>query len=129
MCVFKVANPRNNGDIKPPRVAAVERESGRGGHAYLEESVLGPMFPGHNREEEMSVMVSALTHVVSGEVSNWRAGGDLSSSGGDVGAKRGRQEEGGRSSSGGEQFSESSSRVCRAYSDFSPGGSSSNIRG
>lgn len=91
-----------------------------------DEALLGPMFLGHNREEEMSVMVAALTHVVSGEVSDWKCYGD---GGGDVGEKRQRVEERGGGCGGGMMLSESVSRACSAYGDFSLGGTSSNIRG
>ncbi|KAM7523636.1 hypothetical protein LguiA_013538 [Lonicera macranthoides] len=61
------------------------------------ESILGPMFLGHNREEEMAVMVSALTHVVSGGNGGGGSEGHPTEghmrSGGGVGEKRGRGEE------------------------------------
>lgn len=68
MYVLTVANPRDKGNIK---VVGDKRE-------ILDEEIINnttlimsmPMiqFPGLNREREMSAMVSALTHVVSGDV-------------------------------------------------------------
>lgn len=114
MCVFKVADRRNSGKSPTPRDEGLYRINGL-------ESVLGPMFTGHNREEEMAVMVSALTHVVSGGTGGsegdstaeymWEGGG------GGVGEKRGRGDESGVDG-----------RVCRANGDFSIG-VSNNIRG
>ena len=90
-----------------------------------------PMLSGLNREREMSAMVSALTHVVSGEVpfgfvdesdlTQSLASGSGSGSGSGssigVGHKRGRQEEA------------PSTRLSRAFDDFTLEGSSSSIRG
>ncbi|KAL3844953.1 hypothetical protein ACJIZ3_002356 [Penstemon smallii] len=63
MCVFKMANPR---DEKDPRKRGESIESER--NELLE--LISPMFPRLNREEEMSAMVSALAHVVAGGVTN-----------------------------------------------------------
>ncbi|KAL2240179.1 ethylene-responsive transcription factor ABR1-like [Sesamum indicum] len=119
MCVFKVANQREdfyrgeNGD---------EDEVFDGRNELL-ESLVSPMLSGMNREQEMSAMVSALAHVVAGDVSEDAVEGVAAAGGSGAGGgssssacKRGRDE---LSSGGGDQqFSDSSvSRVCRGYSD------------
>ncbi|KAM7523635.1 hypothetical protein LguiA_013537 [Lonicera macranthoides] len=113
MCLFKVADRRNSGKSPTPRDEGLYGINGL-------ESVLGPMFLGHNREEEMAVMVSALTHVASGGTGS--SEGDLTGGymwGGGasgVGEKRGRGEESGVDG-----------RVSSANADFSIG-VSNNIR-
>ncbi|PIN11453.1 hypothetical protein CDL12_15943 [Handroanthus impetiginosus] len=114
MCVFKVANLRE----KNPRKRG---EDGQGNESM--NSFVSPMI---NREEEMSVMVSALAHVVAGEVEEAAAGssGGGAGGGGDGGGsssacKRGREEESGV----GEDIFESA-KVCRPYSDFYIGNAS-----
>ncbi|PRQ49105.1 putative transcription factor AP2-EREBP family [Rosa chinensis] len=81
-----------------------------------------------DREREMSAMVSALTHVVTGEEqsrfdvvngSDSPAGNGLC---GAVGSKREREEEGG---GGGQNMFESVSRLCRTFGDFPQQGSPS----
>ncbi|CAI9763190.1 unnamed protein product [Fraxinus pennsylvanica] len=98
-----------------------------------ENDVLGSLFsPGFNREQEMSAMVAALTHVVAGDANKEvvEASGGGGSGGGrgcggteaasstsawawSVGDKRGREDQ------MNEQISEPVTTVCRAYSDFS----------
>ncbi|CAI9780967.1 unnamed protein product [Fraxinus pennsylvanica] len=113
MCVFKVANSRPNNSQSTRRNDRLES-----------------LLPGFNREEEMSAMVSALSHVVAGNVSQEVAqpadGGGAAVSGGSspacslgVGDKRKREE----NSSSHEQVSESVARVCSAYNNFTIGGS------
>ncbi|KAA8546957.1 hypothetical protein F0562_003386 [Nyssa sinensis] len=124
ICLFKVANSRNSGKCARLPTRGEERETDgiEGGIHVLLESVVAPMISGYNREREMSAMVSALTHVVAGEVTQDDiVGGTVTSytasdSGAcsvsslwGVGEKRGREEEGGG------QFSESVSRISRAY--------------
>lgn len=125
MCVFKVANSRNYG--KGDRVH-------EGGRMVAEM----PVFSGHSREIETSVMVFALTRVVSGEVTDQdlvnqsvvTGGGDGGSSSSSasmrgVGEKRGREEE-----DSGISFSESFGRVSTARTgDFSVGSSLSSLKG
>ncbi|KAJ8544087.1 hypothetical protein K7X08_028598 [Anisodus acutangulus] len=91
MCFHKVANSRDN-FIRRRRHDEEEINS---------TDVFETMFWGNiNREEEMSVMVSALTHVVAGEVNHQEQnqnGGDennnlFSSVSSGVGEKRGRHE-------------------------------------
>lgn len=93
MCAFKVADRRNSG--KSPPSARDKGIYGLGNNAL--ESMLGPIYLGHNREEEMAVMVSALTHVVSGGDGGGGSEGDPMAGymwdGGGVGEKRGRGEE------------------------------------
>ncbi|XP_016473785.2 ethylene-responsive transcription factor ABR1 [Nicotiana tabacum] len=86
MCILKVANFRNKAIYKPRNINV--------------------MFSGINREEEMSVMVSALTRVVRGEdkvlsqgegcdigAANSGVSPSLYSISGGVGEKRGREEQ------------------------------------
>ncbi|XP_059642896.1 ethylene-responsive transcription factor ABR1-like [Cornus florida] len=145
-CVFKVANPRNSGGnlVRLP-MRGEERETDHGGlggdgiNAMLES----PMFSRDIREREMAAMVSALTHVVSGEVSEGGLVSEGDVSGNNVasnvtsstspstststslwgvGEKRDREE------GSGAHFSQSVARVCRAYGDISlHHGSSSNL--
>ncbi|OIT39390.1 PREDICTED: ethylene-responsive transcription factor ABR1-like [Nicotiana attenuata] len=87
MCMLKVANFRNKANYKPIR----DDEAGN----------INVMFSGINREEEMSVMVSALTRVVRGEdkVLNQGDGGDVAANnwnsniGAGVGEKREREDQ------------------------------------
>lgn len=92
------------------------RGSGGGGGIVASSSMLLRL----DREREMSAMVSALTHVVTGEEQTHEVDG-LNSSPGGVGSKRGREDDGG----GGEHVTESVSRLCRAFGDFPQQGSSS----
>lgn len=55
-------------------------------------SLFSPMLYGFNREQEMSVMVSALAHVVAG-VGEAAAGGSGSGGGSSSACKRGREEQ------------------------------------
>ncbi|KAI3461977.1 hypothetical protein Pfo_018640 [Paulownia fortunei] len=125
MCVLKVANPRENN----PRKRGENRERNElfeGGNES--NSLVSPMFSGPNRQQEMSAMVSALAHVVAGDVSreavemaDGAAGGVGGGGGGSSSAcKRGREEP----SSMTEQFPESAARACRSYTDFSIGNTS-----
>ncbi|CAI8598799.1 unnamed protein product [Vicia faba] len=57
MCMFKVANPRDK---------VIKRELN---DPTLSSEMVFP-FPGMNRDREMSAMISALTHIVSGDVPN-----------------------------------------------------------
>lgn len=96
MCILKVANFRNKANYKP-----IKDDEARN---------INVMFSGINREEEMSVMVSALTRVVRGEdkVLNQGEGCDnigaansgfspsLNAISGVVGEKRGREEQSGQ---------------------------------
>lgn len=100
-----------------------------------------PIFSGMMREREMSVMVSALTHVVSGKVPGGlmddglgltpsvasTSGASYSSGSSYIGVeqKREREVEGG---DGGE-FCEPATSRFRAFGDFTHGGSSSGPRG
>ncbi|KAK9011759.1 hypothetical protein V6N11_039841 [Hibiscus sabdariffa] len=105
------------------------------------------------REREMSVMVSALTHVVAGDVpaddeelsGNENSGGfgstniglwsnDINSSVGFGGQKRGREEEedgatgsGGRGRGGGAMAVESVAKLCTHFCNFPHGGSSAAV--
>lgn len=104
MCVFKVANSRHYGRGARMRDEEGGREVVHEGAGTVAE--MRPMFSGHSREVETSVIVSALTRVVSGEVtqdlvsqsvvSGGGGGGGSSSSSASmrsVGEKRGREEE------------------------------------
>lgn len=88
-----------------------------GGNVIL-DSMLSPMFSGLNKEQEMSVMVSALAHVVAGDdVSEEAVEGAAGRGGGGGGSssacKRGREDQ---QSSVIEQLPESVARVCRGFS-------------
>lgn len=116
MCVLKVANARKS--EQRLRVEGVRDDEMDGGAAS------GVMFPGHNREREMSAMVTALTNVVAGHVSDDlvnQTGSDpcclLGSCSWGAGHKRGRDDQG--------HVSESVSTISRAFGDLSHGGSSS----
>ncbi|KAA8530968.1 hypothetical protein F0562_005665 [Nyssa sinensis] len=137
MCVVKLATSRNSGNGGRTLMGIVERGTdgliSEDGIVTL-ESAVAPMISGYSREREMSAMVSALTRVVAGEVTEDLinqadiGGGSTvtsstmasssSTSLWAVGEKRGREDMGGR------QFPESVSTVCRAYGDISLGGSS-----
>lgn len=113
----------------------------KGGREVVHEGAgtvaeMRPVFSGHSREVETSVMVSALTRVVSGEVtqdlvsqsvvSGGGGGGSSSSSASmrGIGEKRGREEEDSGS------FSEIVfARASTAYGEFPVGGSSSSLKG
>lgn len=146
MCMPKVANPRDKRELttraegdeirevdewlfyRPYQTTQSGSTSG-GAPAML--SVL-------NREREMSAMVSALTHVVSGEVADESdltpsvpsppSGTSYSSSSPlvEVGRKREREDEG-----GGGELREPVTKLCTAFGDFTHGGSgsSSGVRG
>ncbi|CAI9766984.1 unnamed protein product [Fraxinus pennsylvanica] len=117
MCVFKVANSRKNSAQSTRRNDPLES-----------------LLSGFDREQEMSAMVSALAHVVAGNVSQEAAqpgdsdsrGGGAAVSGGSstsacslgVGDKRKREE-----NSSHEQASASVATVYRAYNDFTIGDS------
>lgn len=116
MCVLKVANARKS--EQRLRVEGVRDDEMDAGAAS------GVMFPGHNREREMSAMVTALTNVVAGHVSDDlvnQTGSDpcclLGSCSWGAGHKRGRDDQG--------HVSESVSTISRAFGDLSHGGSSS----
>ncbi|CAL5368118.1 unnamed protein product [Camellia sinensis] len=119
MC-FKVANSRKSGKSSVRLRGGLEEEQER----ERDELLYGYQY---SREMEMSVMVSALTHVVSGgdltrdnditgDGGGGGGGGGGSSS---VGEKRGREQDG-----RGGGISEPVARVCTAYADFPFGGSS-----
>ncbi|KAI3451048.1 hypothetical protein Pfo_007713 [Paulownia fortunei] len=121
MCLFKVANPRED---FYPRKRGENREGNElfDGENSVLESLISPMLSGLNREQEMSAMVSALAHVVAGDVSEEAVEGGAAGGGGGGGSgssssacKRGRDEQ--------SSVSESVARVCRAYSDFAIGSS------
>ncbi|KAG6721749.1 hypothetical protein I3842_03G127100 [Carya illinoinensis] len=149
MCMPKVAPPRNKRE-HTRRVGVDETEvdewllnqsyqtTQTGPSTGAEMEV--PMFSGMMREMEMSVMVSALTHVVSGKVPGGlmddglgltpslasTSGASYSSGSSYIGVeqKRGREVEGG---DGGE-FCEPATSRFRASGDFTHGGSSSGLR-
>ncbi|KAL6225353.1 hypothetical protein ACLB2K_004203 [Fragaria x ananassa] len=149
MCSLKVANPSRDRDDDRAAVAGQGNEtpqteeqrdlieewllfepllfsqqqrrgSGGGGGIVASSSMLLRL----DREREMSAMVSALTHVVTGEEQTHEVDG-LNSSPGGVGSKRGREDDGGGGGGGGEHVTESVSRLCRAFGDFPQQGSSS----
>ena len=62
-CVLKVANPKEKGNEVDDNKELILFHEG-----IMNNPTLSRLFPGLNREREMSAMVSALTHVVSGEV-------------------------------------------------------------
>ncbi|KAF7134916.1 hypothetical protein RHSIM_Rhsim08G0004400 [Rhododendron simsii] len=131
MCVFKMANSRYYGRGVRVRGEEGGREAVHEGAGTAAE--MGPVFSEHSREVETSVMVSALTRVVSGEVTQdlvsqsvVSGGGGSSSSSASmrgVGEKRGRHED---EDSG--SFSEIFARASTAYEDFPVGGSSSSLK-
>lgn len=105
MYMLKVANPRKSSEL------GKEKFDDDGVNNAL-DSLISPLLSGLNREQEMSAMVSALAHVVAGDVVE---GGAAAVSGG--ACKRGREE----------QPSESAvTRFCRGFSDFSVGTTASN---
>ena len=67
MCIEKVANPQEKGN-KVVEKRELELDERINNNNSTLSSSMHMIFPGLNREEEMSAMVSALTHVVSGEV-------------------------------------------------------------
>ncbi|XAR62257.1 hypothetical protein NMG60_11016951 [Bertholletia excelsa] len=106
MCSLKVANPRDSGhyasfpatgntDEEEPPPQAQPQEPAQ----QLADPTPGPsMFSGYGRSREMSAMVTALTHVVSGgRHGNWNYRPDMSgagmASGSWAGQKRGREED------------------------------------
>ncbi|GMY11206.1 ethylene-responsive transcription factor ERF110-like [Fagus crenata] len=132
----KVANPRDKRELHIPRGVEEVDADQEEWLLYQQQqqphtqSGRVPMLSGLNRQREMSAMVSALTHVVSGEVpfgfvdesdltqslASGSGSGSGSSSSIGVGHKRGRQEEA------------PSTRLSRAFDDFTLEGSSSSIR-
>ncbi|KAH0682148.1 hypothetical protein KY289_019900 [Solanum tuberosum] len=96
MCIFKVANYRKKGNYKAIIRDDEEEEGG------INNNNINVMFSGNiNREEEMSVMVSALTRVITGEDrilnqennNNIIGSSSLNEFSGGVGEKRGREEQ------------------------------------
>ncbi|TMW90404.1 hypothetical protein EJD97_015723 [Solanum chilense] len=100
MCIFKVANYRKKGNYKAIIRDDEEEESG-----INNNNNINVMFSGNiNREEEMSVMVTALTRVITGEDrilnqennnhnNNIIGSSSLNEFSGGVGEKRGREEQ------------------------------------
>nr|UDM84173.1 ERF transcription factor [Juglans regia] len=148
MCMPKVAHPRNKRE-HTGRIGVDETEvdewllnyqtTQTGPSTGAEMEV--PMFSGMMREREMSMMVSALTHVVSGKVPGGlmddhglgltpsvasTSGASYSSGSSYIGVeqKREREVEGG---DGGE-FCEPATSRFRAFGDYTHGGSSSGPR-
>lgn len=81
MCLLKVANQRDSGEyIRPPFRAADNSDSGGNDNSYpvADRAAQNPtsMFPGYGSNREMSQMVTALTHVVSGQrqAADWGIG-------------------------------------------------------
>lgn len=77
MCVLKVANQRDSGErIRPPYTAADNSDSGGNGSNYSAVQSPRAVFPGYGGNREMSEMVTALTHVVSGQrpAADWGIG-------------------------------------------------------
>ncbi|KAK6125743.1 hypothetical protein DH2020_040517 [Rehmannia glutinosa] len=114
MCVLKVANSRK--DFYPKK--RDEIENNRDENELFLDSLVLPMVSGLNREQEMSAMVSALAHVVAGDVTQGgasTAGGGGGGSSSSSACKRGRDDE--------HYYSDQShvARVCRGYSDFAIG--------
>lgn len=111
MCEIKVANRRE--DLYGNR--------GERGDAHevfdvshsdnVLDSLVSPLLSGLDREKEMSAMVSALAHVVAGDVS----GGQTAMEGGVSGGDEQRN-------SGDQQRPESVATVSRGYTDFPIGG-------
>ncbi|XP_050292482.1 ethylene-responsive transcription factor ERF110-like [Quercus robur] len=141
MCMPKVANPRDKRELHTDEGAdnidhdewflyQPHTQSGSVGLGATTRTL--PMFSGlMNRETEMSAMVSALTHVVSGDVpfglvdeshfTSTLASASDSASGSSyigVGQKRGRDEDGGK------DLREPFTRLSRAFGDFKLEGSS-----
>ncbi|XP_042495800.1 ethylene-responsive transcription factor ABR1-like [Macadamia integrifolia] len=154
MCLLKVANPGDTGEYERYSTMVDEGDTDEGSSQQpppplppppllssspLQQGIVtvsaASMFSGYNQEREMSAMVSALTHVVSGgglmyqsDFSSYVPSTSLgsasaaslspsyitisSSSWGSVGQKRGRDEE----TSG--QLSDSLMRLYRGFGDF-----------
>ncbi|KAM1068205.1 hypothetical protein ACFX1Q_000169 [Malus domestica] len=121
--VLKVANSRGNND---QRADGQGGQRGRGGAGSgILVSATSSMLLHLDREREMSVMVSALTHVVAGDDDEVAAAAPAcgnsdsgTSSWGSVGTKRGREEEEGGSGRGGAPLFESVIRLCRTFGEF-----------
>ncbi|XP_049354472.1 ethylene-responsive transcription factor ABR1-like [Solanum verrucosum] len=101
MCIFKVANYRKKGNYKAI-IRDDEEEEGGINNNNNNNNNINVMFSGNiNREEEMSVMVSALTRVITGEDrilnqennNNIIGSSSLNEFSGGVGEKRGREEQ------------------------------------
>ncbi|XP_073024384.1 ethylene-responsive transcription factor ABR1-like [Primulina eburnea] len=113
MCVFKVANPKEN----------IRQSGGNDDRDELFESGnrldFMPMLSGLNREQEMSAMVSALARVVAGDndgaLADGGGGGGSGGAGSSSTSKRGREELG---SIDADEFSESIGAVYGEYRDF-----------
>nr|QNI23896.1 AP2/ERF transcription factor [Camptotheca acuminata] len=140
----KVANPRDSGEYARLPVTDATEEGGPSDQQIQSQEQMqqaealaaeaeAPMFSGYSQSREMSLMVSALTHVVSGQrIGDWSGavtssfgGGSgiyssnspssaysSSSSGSWAGQKRGREEESVN------QFSEQIERVYRGFGEF-----------
>ncbi|KAL4644099.1 hypothetical protein ACB092_02G139500 [Castanea dentata] len=145
MCMPKVANPRDKRGLNPNEGADninhdewfLYQPHTQGGSVGLGATTRTlPMFSGlMSRETEMSAMVSALTHVVSGDVpfglvddqsyfTPTLASPSDSASGSSytgVGQKRGRDEEGGK------DLREPLTRLSRDFGDFKLEGSSTDL--
>lgn len=146
MCMPKVAHPRDQREHTTSRVDVDDerevdewllyqpQQRSQSGSA---DPAMMAMFSGLGREREMSAMVSALTHVVSGEVpgslvddlglttgvaSVSGISSSSSSSYVGVGQKRGREEEGG-------ELYKPDARRSRAFGDFTSAGSSAGVTG
>ena len=111
-----------------------------------EEGSPSSMLSEVSREREMSVMVSALTHVVAGDVPDQELQGNenldgfgssignnnITSSCGFGGQKRGREEEEGGGGGEGRMAVESVTKLCTPFGNFPHGGggsSSAGVRG
>ncbi|KAA8546587.1 hypothetical protein F0562_002674 [Nyssa sinensis] len=138
MCL-KVANPRDSGDYARFPAADTPDEGDPSQHnqsqeqmqqadALMSSAAAASMLTGYSQSREMSAMVSALTHVVSGQrtgaVTSVAGGSGIyssnspssayssSSTGSWAGQKRGREEESVT------QFPEQNQRFYRGFSDF-----------
>lgn len=67
-CLLKVANPVEKGKNEVEKKELFDEGVNNMNMNMNNSTALSKLFPGMNREREMSAMVSALTHVVSGEV-------------------------------------------------------------
>ncbi|KAL8473742.1 hypothetical protein ACS0TY_030549 [Phlomoides rotata] len=113
MCLLKVANSKEDLNWKRNRGGNDDDDDELNN---VLDSLISPMLSGFNREREMSAMVSALAHVVAGDVSGDAAEGGGGSS---TACKRARDNDE-------HQASDSVTRVCRGYTaDFSIGSTSS----
>ncbi|GAV88710.1 AP2 domain-containing protein [Cephalotus follicularis] len=124
MCVLKVANQRDK-EIDPWLYPLLMQFDERNVNDAI------TMFSGLNREREMSAMVSALTHVVTGEVPS--KGTAASSTSGSAswgsGQKRGREVGDASAAAGDGVVVESVSRICGEFGHFlHGGGSTSGVR-